>query len=396
MTKTTGFTLLELLIVIGILAILATVTFVVLNPAELLKQTRDSRRVQDLSTLNKAVELVHISNTNLSLGSSSIVYVSLADTSSNCSNLSLPSLPIGWSYKCVTQTNLRKVDGQGWIPINFASSSFGSPLAILPIDPINNASSSLYYTYVTGGSWELTALLESSDRHTAAINDGGTSVGVFEIGTATGLTPATRDMGLVGYWKFDNNFNDSSGNNNNGTQSGGVYFTTGKQAQAGSFDGSDDYVSVLNSANLNPSMITIIMWLQPTNYGDLPSNYREPLRKENSYHVSLNTSGDAWNIGIKDPGDGAHQVVFPQNDIPLNTWTHLALTFNGSTLIIYRDAATHATLSWTGNIGSSSNNLYIGEYGGLSRWYSGFIDELRIYNRALSATEIKALYDATK
>ncbi len=89
---TTGFTLLELLIVIGILAVLASVTFIAINPAEQLKKTRDSRRLADLKSLDKAVSIYESQAMNSVTGSSTKIYLSLPDTSSTCASYSLPPL----------------------------------------------------------------------------------------------------------------------------------------------------------------------------------------------------------------------------------------------------------------------------------------------------------------
>jgi len=155
-----SFTLIELVIVIGILAVLAVVVVLVLNPAEFLKQARDTTRMSDLQTINKALGLYQAGGGS-SLGQINTVYVSIPSSQSNCSDLGLPSLLSGWNYVCSNSTNYRKVDGNGWIPVNFNTISFGSPLNILPIDPINATSSGNYYTYITGSSWELNAILES-------------------------------------------------------------------------------------------------------------------------------------------------------------------------------------------------------------------------------------------
>lgn len=81
-----GFTLIELLIVIGVVAILATITLLVLNPAEMLKQGRDVKRLSELSMINNALNFVLSQKTNPYLGSSTVVYVSLPDTASDCSS----------------------------------------------------------------------------------------------------------------------------------------------------------------------------------------------------------------------------------------------------------------------------------------------------------------------
>jgi len=97
--KHSSFTLIELLIVVAILAVLMSVIVLAINPAEILKRTRDTRRITDLKSLNNAIQYFQTSFPDASLGSLNTVYVSIPDSSATCSNLGLPSLPSGWSYK---------------------------------------------------------------------------------------------------------------------------------------------------------------------------------------------------------------------------------------------------------------------------------------------------------
>ena len=161
-----AFTLIELLVVIAILGVLATAVVLVLNPAELIKQGRDSTRLSDLAALNSALGLVVADNPSISLGSSSVVYTSLPDTSPTCGSWSLPTLPPSWSYHCATSQNVAHTDGSGWIPVNFAQFSSGSPLSKLPIDPINATSTNNYYEFMTDGTtYELQIVSLESQRY---------------------------------------------------------------------------------------------------------------------------------------------------------------------------------------------------------------------------------------
>ncbi|KKQ22679.1 hypothetical protein A2999_01080 [Candidatus Wolfebacteria bacterium RIFCSPLOWO2_01_FULL_38_11] len=180
-----GFTLLELLIVIGILAILSTTVILVINPLELLDQTRDSKRITELKNINSALNL-YLLDGGSSFGATSTVYASLPDNSANCSSYVLPNLPSGWSYSCKNQQNYKKVDGNGWIPIDLSSIFSGSPLSILPTDPVNDQN--YYYTFVTGNSWELTARLKSAlygfgGGMDHVVSDGGDDFTRYEQGT---------------------------------------------------------------------------------------------------------------------------------------------------------------------------------------------------------------------
>jgi prepilin-type N-terminal cleavage/methylation domain-containing protein len=189
MTSQRGFTLIELLIVVGVLAVLATAVVLVLNPAEFMKKSRDATRLSDLATLNRAISFYQTDGGS-SFGTANTVYVSIPDSSATCANLGLVTLPTGWSYVCASEANYQKADGNGWIPVDFTSVSYGTVLSTLPIDPINTTSTGNYYTY-TGGSWHLRGMLESEKYKTNAQNDGGSSDNAYDVGSNLALTPTT-------------------------------------------------------------------------------------------------------------------------------------------------------------------------------------------------------------
>src|SRR4030067_479342 len=173
-----SFTLIELLVVVSIISILSVFVIITLNPSELLKQSRDSERVSDLSTINSALSLYTVDNPAISIGTAPTTHLSIPDNTATstqgtqCQGLSFPSLPSGWTYHCPASSTYRNTDGTGWIPVNFNSISYGNPLGSLPVDPINT-SSTAYYTYTPGGSWEVTSLFESAKYAPQMANDGG-------------------------------------------------------------------------------------------------------------------------------------------------------------------------------------------------------------------------------
>lgn len=188
-----GFTLIEILVTFSLVSVLSGVVLLALNPVELIKKAHDTRRLDDLAYLDRALGILRSDQSSLWFGSSSVVYVSLPDTTSTCANLGLPTLASGWSYNCVTNSNLKKSDGNGWLPVNFTEFSAGGLVPALPVDPVNSASSSLYYTYVFG-SWELTAKMESAaygngGSKDVVSTDGGTSSNRFETGNKLTVTP---------------------------------------------------------------------------------------------------------------------------------------------------------------------------------------------------------------
>ena len=105
--------------------------------------------------------------------------------------------------------------------------------------------------------------------------------------------------------------------------------------------------------------------------------------------VSAGYCGDGSPLGGFN--EGTDITVCQPSPLPINTWTHLAVTYNGSTLTLYRNGVAVATSNVSGTLSPTTGTLQIGasQFG---EYFKGLIDEVRIYNRALSDTEIQALY----
>jgi type II secretory pathway pseudopilin PulG len=391
-SDTKSFTLVELLIVVGLIAVLSVAIILAINPAELIKQARDSQRLSDLTNLSKAISLYEADTGGQGfMGTSSVVYISIPDTTSTCANLGLPQLPPSWSYRCVSSSTLQNIDGTGWIPINFNNLSFGKTLPKLPIDPINTTSSGNYYTYVSGGSFKLSSRLESQKYTLAYIaQDGGSNPALYEIGTNLSLAPFIG--GLVGYWSFDEASGtiayDYSGYNNNGTLYNGPVWTTGKVGSALSFDGVDDYMQTSNSIDLSNKSFTAIAWV-----------YRISSQGDQGI-ISQNAGGNNkylhCNIRSQKPYFGFYYNDLSGNTtVQTNIWYMIAFVYDYEKNIrrIYLnnviDAQDNPSSAYQG-----SSLIKVGVYA--SSYLNGFIDEVRIYNRALTNQEIKAIYEATK
>ena len=410
-----GFTLLELLIVIAILAVLASVSFVSLNPGELLKRARDSKRLSELKSLDKALSIYESQSTNPSMGSSSVVYLSLPDTSQTCASYTLPQAPPGYSYNCVTEQNLRKVDSTGWVPVNLSSLTIGSPLSKLPTDPVNDQT--YYYSYVQGGSYMLTSLAESGLNKVTeqAITDGGRMPGTFELGTDLSLGPFTRDKGLVGYWTFDEGTGttayDYSGQGNNGTKNNGQWLTGTSCKKGGCFgttiDSILDYVQVIDPASgildfSDNDSFSYLMWFKDSQNQGTESDqlWKGGYSPNSGYRMLTNTAsgGPICQYADSDTAVGADGASTATSVLDGN-W-HLVVCIMdrvSKKFLIYLDGVYKAadTNLTEGSAKSSAVNPRLGEaWGGAE--VNGAVDDVRIYNRALSAEEIQAIYNATR
>jgi len=208
----TGFTLIELLVVISIIAVLSLVTIFTLNPAELLRQSRDSDRISDMATLNSAVSMFEADQSSASLGSSGVVDVSLPDSSATttagtiCSPFNYPS---GGYVHCPAPSVYKTTGGSGWLPLNFSSISSGAPFGTLPVDPINNTSSDLYYSYGASGSsaFKVSSIPESQKylSQAASFGKGSASYLLGGFPNTWVQVPGNSTFGTSNFWvmKYD-------------------------------------------------------------------------------------------------------------------------------------------------------------------------------------------------
>jgi hypothetical protein len=227
-------------------------------------------------------------------------------------------------------------------------------------------------------------------------------LGVFDVSRALtmqeiiigqqGRVLGASTNGLVGYWNFDegsgNVAHDTSGNGNDGTITGATW-TTGKVGSGAlSFNGVDGKVTIPGNASLNPSEITISFWI---NVKAAPSNNNGSIIDKNG------TSGYRIRCGGYNPCQP--QFVFNGStqasgvNLSLNTWAHIAVVGSSSGSRMYVNGV-------AGNLdpdpyvaSASAGNLLIGA--GPSNNINEVLDDVRLYNRALTPAEILDIYNDT-
>ncbi len=188
--SSSGFTLVELLVVIAIIAVLSTLVILYINPAELLKQARDSNRLADMDALKNAISLYLNDAQTPSLGVAGTCYEASAvgTDSSTCATYFATATTV------TTSTSLA-LDSTGWVPVNFNQISSGDPISALPKDPLSTNDASHIYSYIpspTNTSYKLAATMESKqygfggDKDVVS-NDNGLSTSTYEVGSALSL-----------------------------------------------------------------------------------------------------------------------------------------------------------------------------------------------------------------
>ncbi|MFN8638981.1 MAG: LamG domain-containing protein [Dehalococcoidia bacterium] len=162
---------------------------------------------------------------------------------------------------------------------------------------------------------------------------------------------------------------------------------SGKFGGAPSFNGTSARVNVANTAALQLTTgMTIEAWVYPTNVSPA---WRDVIYKgdDNYYLMATSTLNGARPVGgVRTTAYG--EAVGTAN-LPVNTWTHLAATFDGANVRLFVNGAQVASVARTGTMQTSTNLLQIGGDQIYGQYFAGMIDEVRVYNQALTAAEIQ-------
>ena len=208
--------------------------------------------------------------------------------------------------------------------------------------------------------------------------------------TGTASTPAVS-AGLVAAYGFNEGsgttVTDASGNGNNGTISNATWSTSGKYGDALSFNGTNALVSIPNSASLQLSSgMTMEAWVDPTTVSNA---WRDVLYKANDNYYLEATSSNASKPDGGLIAGGSYADAYGTSALAANTWSYVAETYDGSTLRLYVNGTQVASVAHTGAIATSTNPLQIGGDSLYGQFFAGMLDEVRVYNTALTAAQIQ-------
>ena len=202
---------------------------------------------------------------------------------------------------------------------------------------------------------------------------------------SAGLRIGHAQSGLVAAYSFDEGAGstaaDSSGLVNNGVVSGATWAAAGKYGKAVSFANRGDLVTIADHPSLDlANAFTLEAWVRPSS----SSNTRTVLIKEVpgdlAYALYSNDSTERPMVWAR--SGGTTFSAAGNNRLTTGTWTHLAATYNGSTLRLYVNGISVSSRAMTGTLNSSGMPLRIGGTTIWDEWFRGLIDDVRIYNRA--------------
>jgi len=194
--------------------------------------------------------------------------------------------------------------------------------------------------------------------------------------------------GLVAYYPLDGNANDASGNGKNGTVYGSK-IVNGKSSQAYEFNGSSDYIDLGSIGQTNE--LTISAWVYV--YGStgtfqavVSSEDAPPWDVDNMWvHFQLNTFGNIA-VFVNTHDCILLPILLPS---PYNTWRHIALSCKSGEMCVYENGILKSKNTSTYQYIRGARKVRIGSGNEKKRYFNGVIDEVRIYNRALSADEVR-------
>jgi hypothetical protein len=205
------------------------------------------------------------------------------------------------------------------------------------------------------------------------------------LGPGTPSRAAAPETGLVAFWKFDEGGGftalDFAGNGNNGSLENGPAWANGKFNAALNFDGEDDYLQIHGLSQYVD--FTITGWIYLNDQASTEPNGNNSFFEKNSADNRILLRPSGYYIEF----NGKYGQGVTESNV--NQWVYIAISKEGSTASYYRNAA--LVKSW--NVDATPVDFTSGSIGGAGKyWFNGLIDEVRLYSRSLSASEIAELY----
>ena len=240
---------------------------------------------------------------------------------------------------------------------------------------------------------------EGDDSFTFVANDGTSNSNEATVTIGVG-----GDGTLIASWPFEGQGEtvlDVSGNGNDGTLIGGGRTADGKTGNALSLNGQNECVD-LGALDISGQGLSLVMWFNANSFdvsdARLISKATSSAPEDHWWMLSTISSGSEMRLRyrLKTDNGGTSELIASSGSLQTNTWTLGVVTYDGSAMRIYKDAIEVGSMNKTGAVSvNPSVNAMIGCNPGADHTaaFNGYMDEVLVYNRALSAEEIKAIFD---
>ena len=210
------------------------------------------------------------------------------------------------------------------------------------------------------------------------------------------ITQTTTDIDAIAIYKFEDNTNDVTGNFNASSTSNITYNASGKFNKSAEFNGSSSTITLpIATSDLGTGSACSISWWWKPNTSGTTIDF---LFEANAADVfMIHTGGGAGSqglrVGVKNTSETAFQLDVT-NAYTTGVWQHHVATFGNGKIKLYENGNLKGSLDYNGTIKTISN-IAIGNRPSNSYWYSGELDQVRIYNGELDAASVTNLYNET-
>jgi hypothetical protein len=176
---------------------------------------------------------------------------------------------------------------------------------------------------------------------------------------------------------------DVTGKGHPGTIREAVW-TTGHSGKALQFDGVNDWVTIADKTDLRfSSTLTLEAWVNPSALSD----FRTVIMKERTGDLAY----VLYSSGLNSPSVYLRNAsATSATALPANTWSHLAATYDATTIRLYVNGVQVASAAKTGALAATAGALRLGGNGVWGEWFAGRIDDVRLYDKALTAAQVQA------
>jgi hypothetical protein len=187
--------------------------------------------------------------------------------------------------------------------------------------------------------------------------------------------------GLISYFNFDENLKDQQGNTPDGVYNGSATYVTGIHGNAVSFNGSNQYITFARQTYKSGNNISVSLWFKTHQSG------MAYLAICSDFALFKNATGLNAGISISTPMTNAAYGNYTED-----SWTHLVGTYDGTNIRVYINGNFIQSVNYPGTISDPHRDLSVGYYN--TNYYEGAVDELYIYNRALTQDDVTKLFNA--